>query len=255
MSRIAICLILATAIAAGILFAIDPGLDIYLSKVVFYRGDHAIDGMGAVILSTVREYHIKLFAAIIGICTGALVLRLVFPKMPMLVPARATWLILLTFLIGPGLLANAVLKDHWARPRPAQIIEFGGKQTFKPWWDPRGSCRKNCSFVAGEPSAGFALLAIAVLAPLAWRLPAIAFALGFGLFVGALRIAAGGHFVSDVIFAGVLTAVVVWILHGFIYRWRVTRVSEQQAEERIDAVGQWLRGRLIKRPGLSLPKT
>lgn len=243
MARIAVCLVLAVGIAAGILFAIDPGLDIYISKLVFYRGDQALGGMGAAILSAVREFHIKVFAAIIAICSAALILRLLFPKMPMLVPARASWLILLTYLIGPGLIANAVFKENWARPRPAHVVEFGGTQTFKPWWDPSGSCPKNCSFVSGEASAGFAVLAIAVLAPLSWRLPAIAFALGFGFFVGALRIAAGGHFTSDVVFAGVLTALVVWLLHGLIYRWSATRLSERQAEQRLDAFGQWLRVR------------
>jgi hypothetical protein len=101
---------LAVGIAAGILFAIDPGLDIYISKLVFYRGDQALGGMGAAILSAVREFHIKVFAAIITICSAALILRLLFPKMPMLVPARASWLILLTYLIGPGLIAIAVSK-------------------------------------------------------------------------------------------------------------------------------------------------
>lgn len=249
MARIAVCLVLAIGVAAGILFAIDPGLDIYISKLVFFRGDHAIEGIGAAALSAVREFHIKVFAAIIAICAGALILRMIFRKMPMLIPARAAWLILLTYLIGPGLIANAVFKENWARPRPAHVTEFGGTQAFKPWWDPSGSCPKNCSFISGEASAGFAVLAIAVLAPVAWRLPAIAFALGFGMFVGALRIAAGGHFTSDVIFAGVLTALVVWLLHGLIYRWPTTRISEGQAEQRIDAFAAWLRGWAVEPAG------
>ncbi len=245
MARIAVCLVLAAGIAAGILFAIDPGLDIYISKLAFFRGDSPIDNLGAGILSAVREFHIKVFATIVAICAGALILRIVFPKMPLLVPARAAWLVLLTYLIGPGLIANVVFKENWARPRPAHVVEFGGTQTFKPWWDPSGSCPKNCSFISGEASAGFAVLAIAVLAPLPWRLLAIGFALGFGVLVGALRIAAGGHFTSDVVFAGVLTALVVWLLHGLIYRWPATRISESQAEQRLDTFAQWLRVRTV----------
>jgi lipid A 4'-phosphatase len=240
MARIAVCLVLAAGLAAGILFAIDPGLDIYLSKLVFVAGDHPIEGTGAAALSAIREFHIKFFAAIIALCAGALVLRLAFPRIPMLVPARAAWLILLTYIVGPGLIANAVFKENWSRPRPAHVTEFGGTQEFKAWWDPTGSCPKNCSFVSGEASAGFAVLAIAVVAPVAWRVPAVALALAFGTFVGALRIVAGGHFTSDVIFAGVLTALVVWCLHGLIYRWPVTRISEGQAEQRIDVFRRWL---------------
>ena len=32
------------------------------------------------------------------------------------------------------------------------LTEFGGTGHFVPWWDPRGDCPKNCSFIAGEPS-------------------------------------------------------------------------------------------------------
>lgn len=246
MARIAICLVLAVGIAAGILFTIDPGLDIYISKLVFAPGGGVNDSLTAGILSAIREFHIKFFAAVIAISAGALVLRMVFAKMPMLIPARAAWLILLTYLIGPGLIANAIFKENWARPRPAHVIEFGGMQEFKPWWDPSGNCPRNCSFISGEASAGFAALSIAVLGQAAWRLPAVALALCFGVFVGALRVAAGGHFVSDVAFAGVLTALVVWLLHGLIYRWSATRISESQAEQRVDAAGQWLRAWMIE---------
>ncbi len=245
MARIAVCLVLAVGIAAGILFTIDPGLDIYISKLAFSPNGRANDSLAAGILSALREFHIKFFAVVIAISAGALVLRMMFAKMPMLIPARAAWLILLTYLIGPGLIANVVFKENWSRPRPAHVIEFGGTQIFKPWWDPSGTCPRNCSFISGEASAGFAVLAIAVLSQTAWRLPAVALALCFGVFVGALRVAAGGHFVSDVAFAGVLMALVVWLLHGLIYRWPATRISESQAEQRVDAVGQWLRVRTI----------
>ena len=36
-----------------------------------------------------------------------------------------------------------------------EITEFGGQEPFRPWWDPRGACPNNCSFVAGEPSGAF----------------------------------------------------------------------------------------------------
>ena len=57
-----------------------------------------------------------------------------------------------TLALAPGLLTNVILKSHWGRPRPIDVVEFGGDQHFVPWWDPRGDCPDNCSFVAGEPS-------------------------------------------------------------------------------------------------------
>ena len=82
------------------------------------------------------------------------------------------------------------------------MTEFGGVEQFRPWWDPRGNCPKNCSFVAGEPSSAFWTLAPAVLLPLPWRAIATAAALGFGAAVGLPRMTAGAHFFSDVVFAG-----------------------------------------------------
>ena len=49
--------------------------------------------------------------------------------------------------------------------------------------------------------------------------------------------------------AGVLTALVVWLLHGLIYRWSATRLSEGLAEQRIDTFAKWLRGWIVDPAG------
>ena len=38
----------------------------------------------------------------------------------------------LVLAIGNGLIVNGLLKEHWGRPRPAQIIEYNGTQIFEP---------------------------------------------------------------------------------------------------------------------------
>src|SRR4029453_4255950 len=124
-----------------------------------------------------------------------------------------------TLALAPGLVANMVFKEHWGRPRPIDLTEFGGDEHFRPWWDPRGDCDKNCSFVAGEPSGAFWTLAPAAVTPPAWRAPPYWAALPFAAWVGFVRIAGGGHFLSDVIFAGVFVFLVIWLMHGLIYRW------------------------------------
>jgi hypothetical protein len=47
---------------------------------------------------------------------------------------------------------------------------------------------------------------------------------------------AGGHFVSDTIFAGVFTFLVIWIVHGLIYRWPRTRLTDRTIEGAIERV-------------------
>jgi lipid A 4'-phosphatase len=116
--------------------------------------------------------------------------------------------------LGPGLLANALLKDHWGRARPVQIEEFGGPRQFTPAPLPAGECSANCAFVSGHAALGFSLVAFAFLFPPGLRNGATAAALGLGALVGLGRIAQGAHFVSDVVYAGLLvygtTAVLYW---------------------------------------------
>ena len=99
-----------------------------------------------------------------------------------------------TLALGPGLLTNVLLKSHWGRPRPIDIVAFGGDQHFVPWWDPRGECPDNCSFVAGEPSGAFWTLAPAALVPPPWRALATVAALAFGAGLGLVRAGGGGIF-------------------------------------------------------------
>ena len=87
---------------------------------------------------------------------------------------------MLTLALGSGIIANVIFKDHWGQFRPISVTEFGGADRFTPWWDPRGECSGNCSFVAGEPAGTFWTLAPAALAPPQWRLLAYSAALAFG---------------------------------------------------------------------------
>ncbi len=232
-------LILFAGAMTGLVFGAAPDLDLDISRIAFYPGTtEANTSSSAALLALLRDIHIKFFAFIVMASAGVLLLRLAYARSWVPIPVRAAWFVLLVFAIGPGLIANAVFKENWSRPRPAHVEEFGGPHSFKAWWDPSGACERNCSFVSGEAAAGFAVLAFAALAPATFRLRAIGLALAYGAFVGGLRIVAGGHFMSDVIFAGILTALTVWVLHGMIYRWPATRVTEEQALARIDAFGR-----------------
>ncbi|MGE3644312.1 MAG: phosphatase PAP2 family protein [Beijerinckiaceae bacterium] len=119
----------------------------------------------------------------------------------------------LALLLGPGLLVNAVLKDHWHRPRPVHVTEFGGPAEFRPWWRTDGACRTNCSFVSGEVAGAFWLAAPASLTPPPVRTQAMAAALTIGTITAIGRLAFGGHFLSDVLFAALLTLLTCQILH------------------------------------------
>jgi lipid A 4'-phosphatase len=120
-------------------------------------------------------------------------------------------------VLGPGLLANILLKDHWGRARPLQIEAFGGPHHFTPAPLPAAECARNCSFVSGHAALAFSLVAFAFLLPRGSpRRRGIAAALAFGAIVGLVRIAQGGHFLSDVVYAGLLVFGTTALLHWWI---------------------------------------
>ena len=117
--------------------------------------------------------------------------------------------------LGPGLLVDG-MKDISHRPRPVQLREFGGTRDFRPFYQFDGACPRNCSFPSGEAAAAFWMLAPASLAPLPLRPAALGAALLFGLATGGLRMAFGGHFLSDVLLAGILTIGVALALRRWL---------------------------------------
>ena len=130
---------------------------------------------------------------------------------------KAALYLLLVALLGPLLLVNAVLKDNWGRARPHQITEFGGQQQFTRAGVPTDQCVKNCSFVSGHASTGFFFLAPAFVFATRRRLW-LAIGTGSGLLIGLVRMIQGGHFLSDVIFSGVVVYLSAWLLHALMYR-------------------------------------
>ena len=230
----------------GLLFGLYPELDLRLAA-IFY--DPQVPGTwndSAWILKVLRDIARWIVALVAAPAFIALIVKLIAPRRPMLIPGRAAVLMIATLALAPGLLTNILLKDQWGRPRPIDVTEFGGTDRFVPWWDPRGGCPKNCSFVAGEPSGAFWTLAPALLTPPHWRALATGGALAFGSGVGLLRMWGGGHFFSDVVFAGVFTFLVIWLVHGLLYRWRRTRTSDAAVDGMLERMIMSQRAALMR---------
>jgi lipid A 4'-phosphatase len=238
MNRTGLAIALAIAATVGLVFAIWPDLDLKLAAPFFDAQRGGFWRSHAPFYLRARDASTWLIALVAVPAALALILKFIFPQRPLRIPGRAIVLMLVTLALVPGVLANLVLKEHWGRPRPIAVVEFGGDEHFRPWWDPRGDCLKNCSFVAGEPSGAFWTMASVVLVPPQWRAFAYGAAIAFGSAVGLLRMAAGAHFFSDVVFAGVLAFLVIWIAHGWLYRWRPTRMSEETVENALTRIAK-----------------
>jgi lipid A 4'-phosphatase len=235
MNRTGLVITLAIAAATGLLFGLYPQLDIGISAFFFDPVGKGFPvgrptGGGVSWPAFGRELAMWVVTALAAPAAVALLIKMMRPSLRMLIPARAAVLLVTTLVLAPGLLANVVLKEHWGRPRPINVREFAGAEAFVPWWDPRGGCLHNCSFVAGEGSGAFWTLAPAALAPPPVRPLAYGAALGFGAATGTLRIAFGGHFFSDVVFSGVFTFLIIWVVHGLLYRWPRPPISDAVLE-------------------------
>jgi membrane-associated PAP2 superfamily phosphatase len=128
--------------------------------------------------------------------------------------------LILCIALGPGLVVNIIFKDHWGRPRPRQVKEFGGRLDYLPPLA-KGVSGQGKSFPCGHCSVGFVLTAFYFLnrrRHLGRALTWLAAAVAAGLFLGAGRMAAGAHFASDVLWAGYLTFGVCWTLYYVVLR-------------------------------------
>jgi lipid A 4'-phosphatase len=131
------------------------------------------------------------------------------------IDAKAMIFIILFLTIAPGLIVNATLKENWGRARPAQTINFGGDKEFTPAFIP--SNQGGYSFSSGHTAAAFSLLGFALLAKRRQRL-FISLVLVYGTFVSLARMAAGGHFFSDVVTSFFIVYISTHILYKLIFK-------------------------------------
>jgi lipid A 4'-phosphatase len=181
-------------------------LDLNIEKYYFNEENFQSDAF----LDFMFDFGVAPAWIVTGMCLLIYILSWMLPKWK-------TWrpyvlLPVLTMAIGSGLFVHAALKDHWGRPRPKQLIEFGGGQQFRPFYKPNffDQPEPSKSFPCGHCSLGFFFFSAAFVgmrlkkAWLAWTGFFLAMLLGITL--GYVRMAQGGHFFSDVI----VGAAVMW---------------------------------------------
>src|SRR3982075_4196440 len=227
MNRTGLLIALALALVIGLLFGIYPELDLKLAALFFDPATKRFPLKLDTLAVIARDGAMWIAWGMALPAIVAPLLKLVRPDRPPLISGRAVIFLLLTLLLSAGVLTNFTFKSYWGRPRPVVVTQFNGPEQFVPWWDPRGSCDRNCSFFSGEGATAFWSYAPAALAPPAWRPLAYAAATLFGVTTSVLRMAFGGHFFTDVAAAALVTFLVVWLAHGYIYRWRQTRLSDE----------------------------
>jgi lipid A 4'-phosphatase len=208
-------LLIALAIVATVVFAVTP-LDVDAAR-VFYRSggpDH---------WPLARQFPWSLLYELAPPITASLIVLGLLGLVAGHVRGRETWrkygiFLILSIVVGPGLIVNAGLKDHWDRPRPRDIVEFGGPLHYSPAPIP-GEGGK--SFPCGHCSVGFLFAAgwwVWKRRRPTWAYASLGLGVVVGLALGAGRMAGGGHFFSDVIWSALLAWGVAHALYYYILR-------------------------------------
>jgi lipid A 4'-phosphatase len=137
--------------------------------------------------------------------------------------AKPCMVVILTVVIGPGLLVNCVLKEYWGRPRPADIVAFDGTANYREVWQPGGK-GKGKSFTCGHGALAFSIASGAAFYNLhpALAIGSVVAGVSYGVLMSVARMIQGGHFATDTLWSG---AIVFMVLAGLYYL--VLRVPEQ----------------------------
>lgn len=216
----AAALAIALLVASALFFAY-PDLDLATAR-LFYDGI-TFPISGNPLVEALRN---ALIVAEDGAFVLVLGLSMANRKAPILNLGPRDWLFqTMIFVLGPGLIVNGILKRFWGRARPFQIEEFGGTASFTKAWAFADQCAANCSFVSGE-MAGATALAISItlvvnanrhqLSPGFYRMvQALSGALP--LVTAWQRMAAGRHFLSDVVISALLVGLLVALQHRLFY--------------------------------------
>lgn len=199
--------VLLSAIILGILFNQCPLLDLSLSA-LFYD---AAKG-GFYLNDNIFVKSIYLGVKFVVLLTTGLIIYFtwrIYQLTGSLHPRDYSKMIffILVIAMGPGVIIHNVIKDNIDRPRPRHIEQFGGKSTFAPafafvYESSKPSGYADHSFVSGHSAVGFMFMALAFLASGKLRNKIFLYSTIFGLFIGMGRIMQGGHYLSDVVFAG-----------------------------------------------------
>lgn len=128
--------------------------------------------------------------------------------------------VLLSVLLGPGLVINGILKNDWGRPRPHHVQTLGGDMQYVPP-GAIGVPGRGWSFPCGHSSVGFVYGIFWFI----WRrrrprlaAAALAASIALGTLLGICRMAAGAHFLSDVLWSAWLPWLIALLLYYFVLR-------------------------------------
>lgn len=225
---------------ASITFLVFPAIDLEVSR-FFFIGSRTFVGPSIGWVRALRSAFSSGFYLCIAVVIAGLILTAARVRTWLRLDFAQWAFLAIALAVGPGLVANVAFKDHWGRARPHEIVEFGGTKAFTSAIVPADQCESNCSFISGEAASVFMpFYAIALLLP---QQAVLLLATGTvcGLAAGLVRVAQGGHFLSDVIFAAIYMLLTVILVHWVVSLQAARRQPQQQEQSQNGQTPAWVR--------------
>ncbi len=180
-----------------------PSLDLKIEQ-FFY--DHGNDPITHFIQSPLLDFIFEDLPTATFIVLGLSILAFLVSFLGKPNWRKPALVMMLTMIIGSGVIIHLALKEYWGRPRPKQIEHFGGSQSYRAVWSPQFKpIEPSKSFACGHCTLGFFFFAL-YLVGVRLKSKKVQFfglflAFGLGLAYSLTRMMQGGHFFSDTLFA------------------------------------------------------
>ena len=216
-------------IGLSFLFMAFPGIDISVSA-LFTSPQGSFPLADDRLLTDIRDLNRFLPKLILTGLATTLLGRAFLRGQPIPVAPHKALFVLAVYGLGGGVIVHA-LKNLVGRARPDDILAFGGTDAFSVAWQLSGACARNCSFSSGEAASAMAMLALTVLVPGRFRLPALIVLAPLAVLFSGARIAIGAHFLSDVVVSWLILLILMVVL------WRVFRFHADTIDRAVVGAG------------------
>lgn len=212
-------LIIPLALVAGLFAMEKTSIDLVISSWFYDSTAHAFPLRSTFFFDTVLHHWAK-YVVILATCVVVAFLLLTW-----VIPALARWRTTLLFLALAMVLAPltvSLLKLLTDRPCPWDFVEFGGLEPYTHLLEFRGQAHaRGMCFPAGHAATGFALMAFffACHHERHYALARCALLAGIlaGVLLGIGRIAQGAHFMSHVLWSGLVCWLVMVGLYTLLF--------------------------------------
>lgn len=219
------CLAPAVLLAALLLLETSD-IDRAVSRWFYDAGTHAFPLRHAFLFDTVLHHWMKYVVILIAVLISAAWLyTYIFPELR----SQRRRLLFLALALSLAPLTVSALKLVTNRPCPWDFADYGGAIPYTHLFERSTPHARGQCFPAGHASTGFALLGFFFAAHHARRrgLARAALLLGLagGIVLGMGRVAQGAHFVSHVLWSGL----VCWLVMLALYKLLLTPVPAPEA--------------------------